>query len=92
MEPVRYTLTCDGCGEPFYSQEAFPKPHYCSRCLDVFKAGIKEVWDEVQNNFTSRGNSVVVVFGHFCPSGNKKIKWFDSWQAKLKEWNIIPPT
>jgi len=38
-----YTLTCEGCEEPFYSNEAFPKPQYCSKCSAVFSEGRKEV-------------------------------------------------
>jgi NTP pyrophosphatase (non-canonical NTP hydrolase) len=27
-----YHLNCEVCGEPFWSNEAFPKPHICAKC------------------------------------------------------------
>ena len=28
----KYHLNCDRCGEPFWSNEAFPEPHICPTC------------------------------------------------------------
>ncbi len=28
-----YTLTCDKCGEIFYSSDGFPSPQLCPKCL-----------------------------------------------------------
>lgn len=34
-----YTLNCHNCGIPFETEEAFPNPHLCPKCLALFKAG-----------------------------------------------------
>jgi len=53
---VEYTLTCEGCGEAFYSKEAFPSPQLCPKCLLVelsvheaaWEAARKEVVEEIK--------------------------------------------
>ena len=37
-----YTLTCDNCMGAFESIKPFPEPHLCSRCMVVYKSGVKE--------------------------------------------------
>ena len=44
---IRYTLNCQGCGCPFYSDVAFPEPQYCLECQGIFDKGKQEGRKEV---------------------------------------------
>ena len=45
MKDITYTLTCDSCGNYFYSKEALPKQLYCKTCMMAVNSGRKEVVD-----------------------------------------------
>ena len=52
---ARYELSCDNCGNAFWSKDGFLKRHLCRRCLIVFKAGqdsrLKEVKEWIETNY-----------------------------------------
>ena len=75
---LTYVLKCDNCGNTFDSREAFPERLLCPRCMIVFKAGIKEVVDWVENHKFSKRS--VEIDGYWYYEFNN-----DVWQAFLKE-------
>ena len=87
-----YMLKCDNCQSVFDSKDALPERLLCPRCLIVFKAGIREVVDWMNENCLGCQSNT--------PSNQDKYLGFHkgSWQAKLKEWGVdkrhtvaIPP-
>lgn len=78
-----YTLICDNCGIVYYSEDAFPKPQYCDRCLTVYEAGIdkgrREVVEWVKSEYTE---GLSGDFNSHLLIMEKRL------QAKFKEWGI----
>ena len=67
-----YTLTCKGCNKPYEIINAFPEHQYCDDCLIIFRDGMKQVVDFVEDEG---------VMYQYTDTLNR-------WQAKLKEWGI----
>ena len=76
---IKYTLTCDGCGESFYSNEGFPIHQLCPKCFALLNAGRKEVVEDIEKILID-----IVVDKRV----DKLEKLLFHWQAKLKENGI----
>lgn len=44
----KYTLGCDNCNNIYFSEEGFPNPQFCPKCLNAFKAGRDSIVSELK--------------------------------------------
>ena len=81
---VRYTLNCQGCGCPFYSDTAFPEPQYCLECKTIFDKGKQEGREEVVKFVIYLITHLDSQFGFI-----RRLDSSSDWSAKLKEWGLL---
>ena len=80
---ARYTLTCDECGEPFYSKEAFPDPQYCPKCSAIYKVGEKQGRKEVVDS------KIHINFACGTYTIQELLNMSNEGKIQLKEWGLL---
>lgn len=97
-DTVTYTLTCNACGNSYYSKEAFPKHQHCKTCTLAFQAGYIQGVEDT-------GNKLEQFLLKWKQAGIKEVvEWIEhqdnpvnishihivrnDWQSKLKEWGL----